>query len=146
MTVENTVGPQSGGLRYLQLRDAISMHGEMLHRLRRMSEALRDENVLESAIIRPRMAAHYEDADIVRQAALLALAVSQAQAFVDGNKRTAYASLDVFLRLNGLMYIGEPIALAQQLEAVASREDSLDAATDRFEAWLRERVGTRVSA
>jgi death-on-curing protein len=132
--------------RYLRLNDAVAMHREMLHRLSRAPEALRDENVLDSAMIRPRMAAHYENADIVRQATLLAVAVSQAQSFVDGNKRTAYASLDVFLRLNGRMYTGEPIDLAQQLEAVASRDDSLDAATDRFEAWLRERIGPRSSA
>jgi death on curing protein len=138
--------PDTEILRYLRLNDAIAMHREMLHRLSRAPEALRDENVLDSAIVRPRMAAHYENADIVRQATLLAIAVSQAQSFVDGNKRTAYASLDVFLRLNGLMYTGEPIALAQQLEAVASRDDGLDAATDRFEAWLRERVGPRTDA
>ncbi len=145
MTLENTVTEQSTAFRYLQLRDAVAMHSEMLHRLQRVPEALRDENLLDSAVIRPRMASHYEGSDLVRQATLLAVAVSQAQAFVDGNKRTAYASLDVFLRLNGLMYVGEPIALAEQLEAVATRDDSLDAATERFEAWLREWVGQRAT-
>ena len=89
------------------------------------------------------MAAYYEGADIVRQATLLAIGISQAQAFVDGNKRTAYASLDTFLRLNDVAFAGRPLDLAHQLEAVASRDDSLDAATDRFETWLRERVGPR---
>ncbi len=91
------------------------------------------------------MAAHYESADIVRQAALLAVAISQAQAFVDGNKRTAYAASETFLEMNGFEFVGIPLEMAQQLEAVASREDSLDAATDRFEAWLRERVGPRAN-
>jgi death on curing protein len=86
------------------------------------------------------MAAYYEDADLVRQAALLAVGVAQAQAFLDGNKRTAFAVLDVFLRINGVRYNGGPIELAQQLEALAERNDSLDAATSRFEDWLRETV------
>jgi death-on-curing protein len=91
------------------------------------------------------MAAYYEGADIVRQATVLAIGISRAQAFVDGNKRTAYAALDTFLRLNQLAFSGRPLDLAQQLEAVASRADSLDAATDRVEAWLRDKVGPRES-
>lgn len=101
---------------------------------------LRDEGLLESAVMRPQMAAYYEGADLVRQAALLAIGVAQAQTFLDGNKRTAFAALDVFLRLTGKFCRGDPIALAQQLEGVATREDSLGPATDRFEAWLRDHV------
>lgn len=86
------------------------------------------------------MAAYYEQADLIRQAALLAVGVAQAQTFLDGNKRTAFAVLDVFLRLNGRLYEGDAIALAQQLESIATRTDSLEAATARFEAWLREHV------
>jgi death-on-curing protein len=123
--------------------DVIALHRAILLRLRRPPEALRDENALESAVMRPRMAAYYDGADIIRQATLLAIGISQAQAFVDGNKRTAYAALDVFLRLNDLAYAGRPLELAQQLEAVASRADDLDTATDRFEAWLRDWVGPR---
>jgi death-on-curing protein len=100
---------------------------------------LRDTGLLESALMRPQMAAFYEQADLIRQATLLAVGIPQAQAFLDGNKRAAFAALIVFLRLNGLKYSGDPMALARQLEAVASREDDLDSAA-RFEAWLRERI------
>jgi death-on-curing protein len=84
------------------------------------------------------MAAYYEGADLIRQATLLAIGISQNQAFVDGNKRTAVATADAFLRLNGYKPRGNGIEFAKQLEAVAGRSDSLDAATDRFELWLRE--------
>jgi death on curing protein len=94
--------------------------------------------------MRPQMLAYYEQADIIRQAAVLAVGISQAQAFVDGNKRTAYVAMDAFLRLNGLAYVGRPLDLAKQLEAVAERVDDLASATDRFEAWLRSNVGPRV--
>jgi death on curing protein len=130
---------------YLTLNDLIVMHEEIVERTSSSYAPLRDEGLLESALTRPRMAAHYEYADIVRQAALLAVAISQAQAFVDGNERTAYAAAETFLEMNGFEFVGHPIEMAQQLEAVASREDLLEAATDRFEAWLRERVGPRAS-
>ena len=127
---------------FLGLGDVIALHHAVMGKLGAASQGLRDEGALESAIMRPRMAAHYEGADHVRQAALLAVGVSQAQAFVDGNKRTAYAALDTFLRLNGLVFSGDPIALARQLELVAERIDSLDDATDRLEEWLRQQVIT----
>lgn len=84
-----------------------------------------------------RMTAYYQCADNVPQAALLAVGISSVRAFVDGNKRTAYASADIFLRLNAMAFIGHPVELTQQLEAVAAREGSLDDATTAFEVWLR---------
>lgn len=38
--------------------------------------------------------------DIASQAAVLLLSICQAQAFVDGNKRTAWVACDVFLAIN----------------------------------------------
>src|SRR5689334_4432593 len=98
---------------------------------------LRSAALLDSALQRAPIAAYYSEADVIRHAALIAVGVAQAQTFLDGNKRTAFAVLDVFLRLNGQIYPGEPLTLARELEAIATRTDSLDAATDRFEAWLR---------
>ncbi len=95
--------------------------------------------------MRPQMASYYEGADFVRQATLLAIGISQAQAFVDGNKRTAYLCMDTFLRLNDLAYTGQPIDLAKQLEALATRRDDREAASDELEEWLRVRVGPRRS-
>jgi death on curing protein len=128
---------------YLSVTDVIAIHDDIVRRLGGDFAPLRDEGLLESAIMRPRMAAHYEDADLVRQAALLAVGISQAQAFVDGNKRTGYGATEVFLDLNGYEFVGVPIEMAKQLEEVAVRTDSLEAATDRFEEWLRQRVAPR---
>jgi hypothetical protein len=43
--------------------------------------------------------------------------VSQAQAFLDGNKRAAFAIADVFLRINGLVYQGDPMARSRRRDA-----------------------------
>jgi death-on-curing protein len=128
--------------RYLGLSDVMALHIRVMESLGYRPAPLRDAGRLESAIVRPQMAAFYEDADLVRQAALLAVGIAQAQAYVDGNKRTAYIATVVFLEWNGARVEADPLALARQLELVAERSDSLDAATRRFEDWLRQHVVT----
>jgi death-on-curing protein len=130
-------------IRYLTLADVLALHQAVMERFGAASAPLRDEGALESAVMRARMAAYYEEADIVRQSALLAVGISQAQTFLDGNKRTAFAVCDVFLRVNGLAFSGDPLELALQFEALAKREDSLDKSTDRFEQWLRKYISPK---
>jgi death-on-curing protein len=127
-------------IRYLSLGDVIALHALVMARTGSPPAPLRSEAGLGSAVMRPQMAAHYEQADLIRQAALLVVGVSEAQAFLDGNKRTALAALDVFLRINGDVIRAAPLDLARQTEAIATRPDALDAATARLEAWLREHV------
>ncbi len=124
-------------IRYLSLADVLALHQVMMEKFGLGPAPLREEGLLESAIMRPRMAAYYEEADLIRQATLLAVGISQAQAYLDGNKRTAFAACDVFLRLNGFTIAADPLAIAQQIEAVAERTGNLAEATDRFEVWLR---------
>jgi death on curing protein len=130
-------------IRYLSLADVLALHEAVMERFGLPPAPLREEGLLESAVMRPRMAAYYSEADVIRQSALLAVGISQAQAFLDGNKRTAFAACDVFLRLNGLAFIGDPIELAMQLEAVAERLGGLEEATNLFEEWLREQISPK---
>ena len=126
--------------RYLTVADVLSLHNTVMEGLGYRPEPLRDQGLLKSALLKPEMAAHYEDADIVRQAIVLAVGISQNQPFVDGNKRTAYIVCYAFLRANGLAFRGAPLEMANQLVLLAERSDGLDAATRRFEAWLRAHV------
>ena len=128
-------------IHYLSLADVLALHQAIMEKFDFASAPVRDEGMLESAIMRPRMVAYYSEADIIRQAALLAVGISQAQAFLDGNKRTAFLTCDVFLRLNGLAFVGDPLELAEQLVAYAERKGDLEEATDVFEGWLRKHVG-----
>lgn len=123
----------------------VALHEAIMRRLGWSPAPLRDESALESAIMRPQMAAHYEGADIVRQAALLGIGISQAQAFVDGNKRTAFATLRLFLDLNGHTLNADPLAVARALERVAETNDRR-MAEEAFEAWLREVVSAGAAA
>lgn len=128
---------------YLSLADIIAIHERAMRRLGDEAKLLRDEGILESAVMRPQMAAYYEGADIARLAALLGVGISQAQAFIDGNKRTGYLALNTFLRMNGLTYIGDRLALARQFERFAERSNDPDEAIDAFEAWFRQFVQPR---
>lgn len=125
---------------YLSLADVVALHALVMVRTGVARSPLRAEGVLESAVMRPQMAAHYEGADLIRQAALLAVGIAQAQAFLDGNKRTAFAACDVFLRMNGCAFRGNPVDMAKRLQSLGERTDDLAAATVRFEGWLREHV------
>lgn len=101
---------------------------------------LLDRGKLESAVQRSRNAAHYEGADLIRQAVILAVAISQSQAFLDGNKRAAFAAAELFLRSNGYIYRGPSLLMAQLLESVAEATSGFerDARVDNLEALIRD--------
>lgn len=125
--------------RYITAFDVVAMNEFVMERMGG-SSLLRDENGLESAVMRPRMVAHYEDADLVTQAAVLIVGIALTYAFVDGNKRTALLAGTTFLRLNGQKVASEPEELGRQIEAMVMRSDSLDQATARFTSWLRSHL------
>jgi prophage maintenance system killer protein len=89
------------------------------------------------------MAAYDEVAVIVRQATLPGTGISQAQAFLDGKKRTVFQTLDAFLWVNGWEYVGDRQELARQFEEFAERSNEPDEAIAAFEAWLRQFVQPR---
>ncbi len=81
------------------------------------------------------MLAHYEGANLVTQAVVLILAISQVQAFVDDNKRTAMTAGLVFLRVNGHTFTGDSELLAVLIEEAASQPQ--DEARATIVDWLQ---------
>lgn len=66
------------------------------------THGLRDQGALESALAAAENRAHYEEADTIICAATYAYHLTQAHAFIDGNKRIAAYSSYAFLRFNGI--------------------------------------------
>lgn len=62
---------------------------------------VRDRGLLESALARPRNFFGYGEEDIVVLSVALMAGIARAQAFEQGNKRTAFAAMRLFLRANG---------------------------------------------
>lgn len=125
---------------YLTAFDVEALHVFIMERTGNAPAPVRDRSLLESAVMRPQMAAYYANADLIEQCVLLAVGISQARAFVDGNKRTAFIAADVFLRANGCRFTGGSVETAQQLEAVVAHTGSDEDATARFAEWLRDHV------
>ena len=69
------------------------------------AHGLRDEGALESALAAAENRAHYENAGLAVCAATYAYHLTQAHAFVDGNKRVAAAGSEIFLEINGARLI-----------------------------------------
>jgi death-on-curing protein len=97
------------------------------------SIGLRDAGLLDSALARPLNRAGYGEPDIAELAAVYALAIAQNHPFVDGNKRTAYVALEVFLRLNGCRFtVGDAEAVVVMLAMAAGELPDAE-----FIAWVR---------
>ena len=125
---------------YLTLLDVLGLHRFIMEHTGSAPTTVREEGLLESALMRPQTAAYYEGADLAMQTVLLITGIALAHAFVDGNKRTALLAGDTFLQLNGWWFAGDRLELAKQIEAVFTRTDSLEEATDRFANWLRPQL------
>ena len=65
---------------------------------------VRDEGLLESALARPLNHASYGEPDHAELAALYATGIVRNHPFIDGNKRTGFAALFMFLALNGVEF------------------------------------------
>jgi prophage maintenance system killer protein len=127
-------------VRYLTLDDVLALHDTMMRGRGEAPVPLRGGGLaqLESAVMRPQMAAHYADADLYQQAALLAVGISQALALMDGNERTGFYCAAVFLRQNAHPIRDElRMDFARRLEAVAEESGDRSLTTDALAAWLR---------
>ncbi len=120
-------------MEYLTLDDALYIHAEQL-RLFGGAEGVRDHGLIESALLRPQTGYY---ADLIEQAAALWESLAMNHGFIDGNKRVAFACMDIFLGLNGARLEAEPEAVIafiyRHLEAGTFRKPVL-------EEWLREHV------
>jgi death-on-curing protein len=97
------------------------------------STGLRDAGLLDSALARPLNRAGYGEPDVAELAALYALAIAKNHPFIDGNKRTAFVALEVFLRLNGCVFtVGDAEAVVITLAMAAG-----ELPDDEFTAWVR---------
>ena len=123
-------------IRYYTAQEVAAFHSGVMESVPiNPIDAVRDWNLLESALHRPRARAYYEDADLIAQAATLLWGLVENHPFHDGNKRTAWVTAEAFLNANGLTVTTSDDAAFVIIVAVAQAL-SLDAT----EAWLREHV------
>ncbi|MCB9991224.1 MAG: type II toxin-antitoxin system death-on-curing family toxin [Rhodospirillales bacterium] len=98
---------------------------------------MRDESLFESALARPETLLHYnESVDIADLAAGYAYGLAKNHPFVDGNKRIAFLSVGLFLRLNGHRLTATPAEAIKAVLALASA----DISEKEFAGWIRQNM------
>ena len=100
---------------------------------------VRDAGLLESALSRPENLAAYGKPDVADLAAAYGYGISRNHAFIDGNKRTAFVAVELFLELNGFALAADDAACVMIMLAVASGEIP----EAEFAAWIRTHAAKR---
>jgi len=110
----------------LSVNILLDVHAEQLA-LFGGADGVRDPGLLESALARPVNKFAYGEADLASLAAAYAFGIARNHPFVDGNKRVAFASILVFLGLNGFDLDAAPEEATAVMLALAAGEIEEDA-------------------
>jgi len=89
---------------YPTIAEVINLHEQLIERFGG-TPGIRDKGLLQSALARPQ-SGYYSSLSL--EAAALLQSLAQNHAFVDGNKRVAFALAAIFLRMNGFRLIVNP--------------------------------------
>ncbi|GLQ53398.1 type II toxin-antitoxin system death-on-curing family toxin [Devosia nitrariae] len=118
---------------YLTLDEVLHIHSELI-RAFGGADGIRDRGLIESALLRPQTGYY---ADLIEETAAMWESLAMNHGFVDGNKRVAYACVELFLGLN------DHVVVADNDDIIAFIYHHLEAGTftkDVLDAWLREVV------
>jgi len=124
-------------MRYLTLYEVLELYRGIMEQSGR-AIGVRDLKALESALAQPRMTFGGQELypTIVEKAAALGFSLIKNHPFVDGNKRTAHATMETFLVLNGY----EIRASVDEQERVILQVAAGKMAREAFMEWLRKHV------
>jgi len=118
---------------YITTADALFFHKQLIEHYGG-APGVRDVGALESALHRPQTG--YYDT-LIHEAAALLESLVQNHPFVDGNKRLAFAVIDVFLRINGFTITASSAAIHNRTIKLLE-ERTFD--MEHLVPWLQEIV------
>ncbi|MEW6641639.1 MAG: type II toxin-antitoxin system death-on-curing family toxin [Pseudomonadota bacterium] len=119
---------------WLERDIVVDIHSEQLA-LFGGPDGIRDLGLLESALGRPLNKLVYgEAADLAALAAAYTFGIVRNHPFVDGNKRTAFAAMIVFLGLNDIDFQVRPENATAMILAVAAG----DVGEEGLARWIRD--------
>ncbi len=124
-------------MRYLSLAEVLVLHRLVLDQSGGAT-GLRDLGALESAVGQPRQSFGGVDlyTDLPSKAAALGFSLIQSHPFVDGNKRTGHAAMEVFLILNSY----EIEAPLEEQEKIVLQIASGELGREEFAVWLHDHL------
>lgn len=98
---------------------------------------LRDEDLLEAALARPRHKWTYKRRpDLASLAAAYGFGIARNHPFRDGNKRVAFVTMVVFLGLNGLEFSADEAEVVTIIRSLAAGETT----EGDLARWIRDRT------
>jgi len=124
-------------VRYLTLNDVLEVHRKVMAQSGG-AEGLMSLSALESALAQPQMTFGGEDLypTLVDKAVALGYALIKNHPFLDGNKRTGHAAMEVFLVLNG----HEILATVDEQESVVLQVAASEMDREEFTTWLHAHI------
>lgn len=120
--------------------DVLAVHARLIEETGG-SSGIRDEGLLESAIAAAENRHYYEAADLAACAATYAYHLTQAHAFVDGNKRIAAAVMEAFLETNGSRLLMNDDEIVQLFLNVADGALSRDDVERQLRQTIKKSLG-----
>ncbi|MEZ4658720.1 MAG: type II toxin-antitoxin system death-on-curing family toxin [Caldilineaceae bacterium] len=121
---------------FLHKRDILHMHSILIDEYGGI-HGLRDEGILESALAAAENRAYYENADLATCAATYAFHLSEAHAFLDGNKRIAAMAAEAFLELNDAYLELNNKQLEQLIFEIAADEIDRNGVEQIFHEYIK---------
>ncbi len=106
---------------WLTRDECLALHDIMLSEYGGLA-GLRDENLLESALARPRQMFAYGKPGIVEMAAAYTAGIVKNHPFLDGNKRSGFLLGAGFLERNGFEFYAEEADVVMRTLALAAGE------------------------
>jgi death on curing protein len=122
---------------YLTVAEVLAMHADQIERYGG-SHGIRDPGLLEAALYRPQTGYY---ADLIEEAAALWESLAQNHAFLDGNKRVAFAATYTFLAINGARLTADA---EETYVFVAGLYEANQFGFDKLVPWLRSHVSRRL--
>ncbi|MBK6324511.1 MAG: type II toxin-antitoxin system death-on-curing family toxin [Chloroflexi bacterium] len=127
-------------VRYLTLNEVLTLHDRLIAQTGG-SFGVRDIGRLESSLAQPRMT--FDGVELyptlVEKAATLGFSIIQNHPFLDGNKRTGHAAMEIFLFLNGFEIRSSTDEQEKAVLQVASGKMS----REEFSGWVNSVVVKR---
>ena len=118
---------------WLTREAVLAIHAQLLARFGG-SAGIREDNMLESALAKPRQLHAYGQPNVYEMAAAYAFGIVKNHPFVDGNKRAGFVAAYTFLGINGFDFT------APEEEAVIFTRDLAagEITLEQYTLWLQK--------
>ncbi|HEY6896395.1 MAG TPA: type II toxin-antitoxin system death-on-curing family toxin [Rhodocyclaceae bacterium] len=123
---------------WLERAVLIAAHGEQLVE-HGGGAGMRDAGLLDSALARPENLAAYGTPDYADLAAAYGFGIARNHPFIDGNKRTAFIAVELFLWMNGQLLTAGDVDCVLTMLALAAGD--LEEAA--YAAWIRNNTAPK---